>query len=107
MPVHTEKSDHKSGFPCEDSVHLKTNHNYYYQVQGQLAILNLTWCDFVVVLTERDMQIEKIYFDEKFWKEHCYPKLFSFYYGIILPELVYPRHTLALKISDYRPYIVS
>ena len=37
----------KSSFPCEtdgDSVHLKTNHNY---VQGQLAILNLTWCEFV------------------------------------------------------------
>ena len=97
----------KSNFPCEaeeDSVHLKTNHDYYYQVQGQLAILNLTWCDFVV-WTVRDMHIERIYFNEKFWKERCYPKLFSFYYGIILPELVYPRHTLALNIFDYRPYM--
>ena len=31
-----------------DLCKLKTNHKYYYQVQGQMAIANKQWCDFVI-----------------------------------------------------------
>ena len=73
-----------------------------------MAILNLPWCDFVVAMDpERHPHRENIgnYFDDFFWKNHCYPKLHTFYYGIILPELVYPRHPLGLSIFDYRQYL--
>ena len=83
---------------------LKKTHNYYYQVQGQMAVLNMPWCDFVV-WTRKEMHVERIFFDETFWKTHCYPKLRSFYYGIILPELVFPRYPSNLNILDYRPYL--
>ena len=29
-------------------LHLPKNHSYYAQVQGEMAIMNLEWCDFVV-----------------------------------------------------------
>ncbi|KAJ3655544.1 hypothetical protein Zmor_014669 [Zophobas morio] len=30
--------------------YLKRTHNYYYQIQGQMLITGLTWCDFVIFL---------------------------------------------------------
>ena len=52
----------KAAFFCTSEIKLKKNNNYYYQVQGQMAILNLSWCDFVV-WTRKDMHTERIYFD--------------------------------------------
>ena len=82
----------------------KTQNYYYYQVQGQLASLNLPWCDFVI-WTLVDMHVERIHFDLEFWAQRCYPSLYSVYHGIILPELLYPRHHSGLEILDYRAYI--
>ena len=45
---------------------LKTDHEYYAQVQGQLAITGAPWCDFVVY-TFKGMSIQRITFDEHFW----------------------------------------
>lgn len=77
----------KTSFFCEmdekdRSIHLKKTHNYYYQVQGQMAVAGLQWCDFVV-WTLDDIFVERINFDEAFWKNQCYSKLHSFYYGIM------------------------
>lgn len=88
----------------DGSIHLKKTHNYYYQVQGQMAVVDLRWCDFVV-WTLDDIFVERINFDEAFWKNQCYPQLHSFYCGIMLPELIFPRHPLGLNILDYRPYL--
>ena len=41
---------------------LKLRHNYYYQIQGQLAILNLEWCAFVVWTN-----VERVKRDPQFW----------------------------------------
>ena len=49
------------------TIHLKKNHNYYYQVQGQIAVLNMPWCDFVVWTTQ-DMHIERIFLMKPFGK---------------------------------------
>ena len=76
-------------------VHLKKRHNYYYQVQGQLALLNLQWCDFVV-WTRSGIHVERITFDRDFWSKQCLPQLKSFYTDVILPEIVYPRHPLTI-----------
>ena len=46
----------------ESNIRLKTTHNYYYQVQGQMAILNLPWYDFVVAMDpERHPHRENIF----------------------------------------------
>ena len=52
----------KANFFCkldeqDQTIHLKTNHNYYFQVQGQMAVLNLPWYDFVV-WTQNDIHVE-------------------------------------------------
>lgn len=62
-------------------------------MQGQLGILNLEWCDFVV-WTNVDLHVERVKADPEFWQLQCLPKLEYYYYNIMLPEIVYPRHPL-------------
>ena len=84
-----------------NEVHLKRNHNYFYQVQGQMAVLNVEWCDFIV-WTPSWIFIERVAFDNKFWEEQCLPKLSSTYIHVLAPELVYPRCGLGLIPIDYQ-----
>ena len=62
---------------CENGkVSLKRNDNYFYQVQGQMYIAKLEWVDFVVWFGEqKDIFVERIYFDKKRWFDQCLPKL--------------------------------
>lgn len=46
---------------------LKSQHSYYWQVQGQLLITGMEWCDFVV-FAEDDMLIQRIYRDNEVFK---------------------------------------
>lgn len=46
---------------------LKTNHNYYYQIQGQLMITGRKMCD-LVIFTFCDLQVIRIMKDEEFCK---------------------------------------
>ena len=51
----------------EGKAKLKVNHKsgYYHQVQGQLVLSGLPWCNFVVSLTgSRSIDVERIYFDK-------------------------------------------
>ncbi len=41
---------------------LRRQHKYYWQVQGQMLLTGLEWCDFVVCAQE-DMLVERIYKD--------------------------------------------
>ena len=68
---------------------LKRRHNYYYQVQGQTAICARKWYDFVVY-TNAGTSIERIDFDEGFWKETI-SKLKDFHDDFITPKLM-ERH---------------
>ena len=97
-----EEACSRKAFFCEtiDGT-LKRSHDYYYQVQGQLAMTGLEWCDFVV-WTPHTLHVERIFFDSVFWESKCLPFLSSFYSSVILPELVYPRHMLGLDVIDYR-----
>ena len=70
-------------------LHLKTNHFYYYQVQGAMFCTGRKWCD-IVVRTLVDFHIEKIYWNEDLWSE-IFPKLQRFYITAVLPELARPR----------------
>ncbi len=85
---------HKKIEPNEDFQFLKTaengermlkrNHNYFYQVMGQLAISQRKTCYFVVYTFE-DMFIEKIEYDSKLFLIHMLPTLQSFYYDVYRP----------------------
>ena len=68
-------------------VHLKRDHQYYDQVQGQLAVSGLEWCDFVV-FTNVGINIERIKFNEQYWRQTLFPKLTEFYLNHALPYLV-------------------
>ena len=76
----------KSDFFCEivtqangdQMFQLKRNHSYYRQVQGQMAITDRTWCDFVVYTT-KGIAVERIAFDKDFWKNELLPKLVDFF----------------------------
>ncbi|XP_062578059.1 uncharacterized protein LOC134239948 [Saccostrea cucullata] len=61
---------------------LKTNDNYYYQIQTQMAVTGLSWCDFFVWL-ENDVHLETIYFDEDFWQQ-AKDKLDAFFFDYYL-----------------------
>lgn len=72
------------------SIHLKTNHGYYYQIQCQMYCVNVEWCDFVVH-TEKDIHIERISRNHQWWDKQLL-KLKAFYFEALLPELACPRH---------------
>ena len=69
---------------------LKQRHDYYYQVQCQLYCDNKDWCDFVV-RTEKELHVERFYRNVEWWGEQI-PKLRTFYFEALLPQLACPRH---------------
>ena len=92
-----------SNFYCEldsDSgkLLLKQTHNYFYQIQGVMAITNRKWCDFVV-WTPKGISIERIKANPKFWEE-IVPKLDDFWNKAILPELAAPEHPYKRPIRE-------
>ena len=71
---------------CNGKVTLKQNHAYYYQVQGIMPTLRTKWSDFIV-LTNKDLHVERIYFDSVFWEGKMLPELTSFYFQYLAPKL--------------------
>lgn len=69
---------------------LKQTHNYFYQIQGIMAITQRKWCDFVI-WTPKGISVERIAADTSFW-EKMVPKLDTFWNRAILPELAAPEH---------------
>ena len=65
---------------------LNTTHKYYTQVQGQLAICDKQFCDFVV-WTAKGLFIQRIYRDKPFW-EKVSLKLSEFYVKHFLPKAI-------------------
>ena len=63
---------------------LKKDHHYYYQVQGQLGLSGLKWCDFVVYF-QKGLIVQRIKFDELFWKSMIV-KLTNFYQLHVMRE---------------------
>lgn len=73
-----------------DQCCLKTEHEYYAQVQGQLAITGAAWCDFIVYMI-KGMSIERITFDQQFW-DKLSQKL----------EANYFQHFIYFAASEYK-----
>lgn len=80
-------------FPCSmvDGVpKLRTDdkQGYYAQIQGQLALSGLPWCDFVIYLSgSRSLSVERISFDPTYWNNTLLPKLTTFYFKHCIPFL--------------------
>ena len=48
--------------------YLKQSHSYFAQVQGQLALTGLPWCDFCVYLSDsNEMWVDRIHFDPDYY----------------------------------------
>ena len=58
---------------------LKETHAYYYQVQDQMGVTGLKWCDFLLWRGPRRVSCERIHFNERFWLEEVLPNLARFY----------------------------
>lgn len=66
---------------------LKKTHKYYYQVQGQLALSGLQWCDFITD-THTDFTVERIFRDEEIINS-MRQKLDYFYHNIYMDILLH------------------
>ena len=67
---------------------LKNNHKYYYQVQGQMGVMNVH-PSYFFVFTHNGYYLEKIEFDKEFWEYTLY-HLNSFWINHIGPALLSP-----------------
>jgi hypothetical protein len=93
--AHLSQAANKSSFCLQNKdgkLQLRRSHNFFYQCQGQLNILDLPWLDFVVRRTDPyEIHIERIVRDVQLWVDVMVPKLKACYFSSILPELVIPR----------------
>ena len=77
----------------DGAVQLKTTSNYYYQVQGEMAIKGCTWAHFVgwTAAKTDNIFIQEIMFDEQLWSEEILPTLKTFYLNAFVPEILTRR----------------
>jgi len=78
---------------------LKKQHNYYYQVQGQLAITKRPCCDFCIWIPH-GISVERITRDNTFWETKIVPKLKQFYLKYYLPEMADPMFPIDQPIRE-------
>ena len=64
-----------------------------------MAIGERPWCDFVV-FTKKGISIERVLFDEEYWKDTLLPKLEAFFDNCLGPEIVSPMHALGLPMHN-------
>ena len=96
----------RPGFCCEidtqsdgsQLIKLRRSHPYYAQVQGQMAVGDRPWCDFVIYT--KTISIERIYFDSDYWLDTLLPKLEDFFDNCLGPEIVSPLHTLGIPMRN-------
>ncbi|XP_024859127.1 uncharacterized protein LOC112450070 [Kryptolebias marmoratus] len=73
-------------FCLDKSFHLKTNHEYYHQVQLHIFVCVVQYCDFVI-WTQRDLLITRVAKDEEMLHT-VLPIAEQFFRQSILPELL-------------------
>lgn len=82
---------------------LKSTHKYYFQVQMQMAIVEASWCDFVI-WSAKEINIERIYFDELFWTSIS-RELLDFHENYMCIEYFEQRLPRNLKLFSLRELI--
>ena len=67
----------------------KKTHFYYAQVQGQLTLTGLPWCDLCIHLSDgNEMCVGRINFDSEYWENELLPKLKNFFFNYALSFIV-------------------
>ena len=91
---HREKHPHEITDPNfylkqheDGEIHLRDDHEYYYQIQGQLAVCNIEYCDFIC-WTPCGMHCERILSDPKHFFDITKPALDEFFIAVLLPRLL-------------------
>lgn len=84
------KFEKESNFPLKHvkgQITIKENHSHYYQIQMQMAVTTLPWCDFVV-FTNKDSPVfmERVHFNSSFWGK-TKEKILDYHQRNIVPAL--------------------
>ena len=79
-------TDDKGVFSTEGVFKLSRKHKYYYQIQGQMSILEVLYCNFVC-WTPHSVHLGRIAYDVEF-VNNMIPQLMCFFLGVILPEIL-------------------
>ncbi|CAN8002839.1 unnamed protein product, partial [Ixodes pacificus] len=85
---HSADPDSQTFYMVKDdsgTYRLRRDHNYYYQLLGQMALSGLMWGDFVVYC-KKFLIVERIRFSLSDWTE-CKEVLNKFYFQTLLPYL--------------------
>ncbi|XP_065293536.1 uncharacterized protein [Dermacentor albipictus] len=92
-----------------NEITLKREHEYYYQLQGQMAVTGLSWCDFVVwtnaASIASSLHVERIFFDEAMWSQEILPALLHFYRNAVLAEELTQRIRRGLPLYSSARYV--
>ena len=70
----------------DNGMKLLSTHQYYYQIQGQMAVCGYMYCDFVC-WTTRGMHCERIEYDPTFFNS-IKPKLDLYFRTVMLPRMI-------------------
>ena len=74
------------------TLQLKRRHQYYVQVQGQMAITERKWCDFIVYTT-KGISVERVLFDPDFWNNGLQPSyqicMITVFVWLLCPQFTY------------------
>lgn len=80
---------------------INKNHNWFYQVQGQLQITKNDTCMFAIWFGENmPLDVYLITRDQNFWKDKMSGQLSKFYMDCVIPELIDPRVPRSLNIRE-------
>ena len=97
-----KKLQQDKNFPIGDNYRIKIDYKYYYQIQGQIFILNWGYCDFSIWSTAISTDYPnylKIYVEKNdVFINDMSVKLQNYFFKVLLPEVV-KRKTLVLIIN--------
>lgn len=80
---------------------LKKSSDMYYQIQGELHILEKNVCLFAVWTSPlKNMYVERIERDENFFISKMKTRLLTFYNDWLLPELADPRLKRSMAVRE-------
>ena len=54
----------------DNTIRLRSNHHYFYQLQGTMAITKVSFCDFIV-WTPKSLERVVIKFNQQLWQDIC------------------------------------
>lgn len=85
----------------DGKIEINKNHNWFYQIQGQLHVTKKDKCLFGLWFRSNfKIKTEIIHRDDQYWTNKMETKIKKFYLDCLLPELVDPRHTRQMPIRD-------